>query len=899
MNSVQYEFFDWNRPALNCAADFLMRRVGDSAADFSGCAVVTPTRHAGRRLRELLAAQAAERSGGVLALETVTPEDLCRVPGCADMLQQRLVWVQTLRGADPDLYRALFTNASFADFNAALSFADRLIQLRRLLGSENLTVGEAAERFESNPEPDRWEALARLEKVWLENLAAGDLTDPVTAALQAARSPDPDCLPEELILFFTPDLPPLACAWLVAAARHIPVTVCIHAPPALAEHFGEWGVPDRKYWADANIDLPEHTILAAPDPEALAEDMVNLLERTAERQGAAAVAVPDSDLLPLLKAALAEQNRAVFDPAGEALSGHPLFALIRALCELFQDDSFESFAVLLRHPHYLDFMQRQDLKPLTLLRQLDDFRMTHLPCRFSFVLERAEDQLAEAARFTAELSGAEQSVCEMLPRALERIYAGARPADGLEEAAAAVMQTVRALQAYGDSLSPGEQVLLLNRELASARLYGERSPEATDLPGWAEAAWEDSSLLILAGMHEGCVPESVTGDVFLPDAARTALGLRDNGYLLARDTYLMNVMLHSRPECQLLSLVSQVSRNGDPLKPSRLLFRCDQKALALRVKRLFGEPAVREKEEAAARWNFTLPRRPAPARISVTAFADYLACPLRFYLKHVLRMRDPLEIVKHELDAAEFGTLIHETLDEFGRSELRNSRDALEIEAFLSGAATRRFAGRFGTDLSAALQMQLESVLSRLHGFAAVQAQLAEEGWEILETERKIEETELLPGVTLVGTIDRIDRRGEELRVIDYKTFSKPAKPQEKHLGPFRDGAPEWTRADGKKAWTNLQLPLYALLAPGIFGGTNVQCGYFVLPEVADQTTLLLWDGLDELLGPAHECARRIVAGIQNGEFAPNRRAPAYDDYAQLFYDDPVEIVSFAEGGDA
>ena len=49
-------------------------------------------------------------------------------------------------------------------------------------------------------------------------------------------------------------------------------------------------------------------------------------------------------------------------------------------------------------------------------------------------------------------------------------------------------------------------------------------------------------------------------------------------------------------------------------------------------------------------------------KMSVTQFIDYLRCPFRFYLKHVLRM-EPFDAARDEMDARGFGSLIHDSIE--------------------------------------------------------------------------------------------------------------------------------------------------------------------------------------------------------------------------------------------
>ena len=135
--------------------------------------------------------------------------------------------------------------------------------------------------------------------------------------------------------------------------------------------------------------------------------------------------------------------------------------------------------------------------------------------------------------------------------------------------------------------------------------------------------------------------------------------------------------------------------------PSRLLFACDEENIARRVMTFCSQaegsngkpPALDLLRPGQQRSCFEVPEpRPADEPIDsmrVTEFKDYLACPYRYYLKH----REKLEALRdsaEELDGAGFGTLAHQVLGEFGKSIVKASTDAEEIQRYLDKESTGR-----------------------------------------------------------------------------------------------------------------------------------------------------------------------------------------------------------------
>ena len=154
--------------------------------------------------------------------------------------------------------------------------------------------------------------------------------------------------------------------------------------------------------------------------------------------------------------------------------------------------------------------------------------------------------------------------------------------------------------------------------------------------------------LLIAGMNEGMVPDSLQGDAWLPDSVRALLDLKTNDTRLARDSYLLTTMIESRRSGGSIQLLAgRLTAAGDPLKPSRLLLRCPAADLPGRAVRLFPKETADESARPPAlpwhrAWMLNVPP-PRPdskvfQRLNVTAFGEYLKCPFRFYLKYVLKM---------------------------------------------------------------------------------------------------------------------------------------------------------------------------------------------------------------------------------------------------------------------
>jgi ATP-dependent helicase/nuclease subunit B len=285
--------------------------------------------------------------------------------------------------------------------------------------------------------------------------------------------------------------------------------------------------------------------------------------------------------------------------------------------------------------------------------------------------------------------------------------------------------------------------------------------------------------------------------------------------------------------------------------------------------------------------------------MSVTQFRDYLVCPFRFYLRHVLGMEE-LGDEKREMDALDFGSLVHHVLQKMaGSAEMCRCESEVKLRDFLYAQTERWVAKRFGPSPPLQVGVQLDSAKQRLAAAARVQAELVGEGWEILRGEMEI--SGKLADMPVRGRIDRIDRHRETgwVRLLDYKTSDRIQSPEQAHFAPLAEHAAEYMKVvvNGvERRWIDLQLPLYRFLLPDgeEFRG-EIELGYFNLPKSVNDTGIIIWDGFrDELLQSAVNCAVGVVGDIRNRRFWPAAAKVTYDDFETLFHTDVSDCLDIA-----
>ena len=926
--NVRRYFLSWDQPLLPQAVRFLAGDwSGGKPLDLSRLVVVVSTKQAGRRLREALAAFAAERDQAVFPPRVLTPDRLLlegQNVTVATPLESLLAWAEILFALDLAEFREVFpVDPPAINFAWALRQAQEFAGLQAKLAEGGLRMADVATRGGDFPETARWRQLGGLERLQAGRLDGMGLVDAQSAKILAARNPQAPEGAEKIIVLATADPLPLAVQALTGLADLLPVEVVIFAPESAAGDFDEWGRPLTPAWENRVLALGdfETRVHLCADAAGQAERIARLATSYGVPEGSLAVGVADAEVLPQLEGALHRSGLDVFNPEGRALRHDGLYHVLAALAELARDPAFEAVESLARCPDFMAYLRGRIGAPFSSARWLaglDYLRARHLPATLTAAREHAAEskRFPELARALGEMEElrswlTRESFAEGVTAVLAAMFVG-RKLDPVqerdarfEEEAAAWMDTVRACaeaERRFSGLTRSDWWELALRLFGEGLRTEEKRAGAVELQGWLELSWENAPHLVVVGMNDGCVPESVAGDPYLPESLRVRLGLKTNAARLARDSYLLQALAASRMSSGRLDLLfGKNSSTGEPLRPSRLLLRCVDIELPVRVKFLFREPELEGENHAWRRaWKLAPRQAPPPLQVSVTALRGWLKCPLRFYFRHVLGM-EAVDPAKNELDAMDFGTLCHSALEAMGGDPaMRGCTDAAVLRDFLWAEFDRQVRRRFGTELTLPLLVQVESAHQRLAKAAEVQVAEVQAGWVIEAVEKKFSIT--VGGLTVNGKIDRIERNASTgaVRVLDYKTSDTAVSPAEVHLRTLRPGETmaEWAQCAGTgklRAWADLQLPLYGHALVAEFG-RNIFCGYFNLPKASGETGIAVWDGYTvELQESAWRCTEGVCAAIRAGEFWPPRelagRESERDDFAALFHQGAAESV--------
>lgn len=928
VQSPRRHFLPWDRPLLPQAVAWLAGEwAGAGPLDLATKLVVVPTRHAGRRLREGLAEFAAGRGQAVfpprvVTAETFVAEGAAGAGAVATRLEGLLAWAEVVGDIALEDFREVFpVDPPERNFAWALRLAQQLARLQVTLAEAGLKIADVAERAGAEfPEMERWQQLGELERWHAAKLAELGLVDTSAARVAAAKAPTLPAGIENVVVLATPDLLPLAVEALTGLAQTRPMDVLIFAPETEAARFDAWGRMLPEAWARREVTLPDFArrVHLCADPATQAARLAEVARGYAAPDGRMAIGVADPEVLTLVEAELARGGLKVFNPDGRLRRTEPFYHLLAALARLAREAPWEAVAAVARCPDVLAWLRARrgaGFSAAIFLRGLDRLHEERLPADLDAAIALGVDkvpELADLGELRARLGrgGFPKNVAATLGEIFAaRELDPMREEDArLEAAAAAWTEVLRACaeaKVRFPRLADSEWWDLALGIYGDEARADDKPAGALELQGWLELLFEDAPHLAVAGLNDGLVPEAAAGDAFLPDSLRTRLGLKTNAGRFARDAYLLQAVAACRPRLEVF--FGKTSVAGEPLRPSRLLLQCADAELPRRVAFLFREPeAGRPGYPWTRAWRLAPARGEPVASVAVTALRAWLECPFRFYLRHGLKMA-AVDPAKAEMDARDFGTLIHSALEALAReAALRDCADATVLREFLHAALARRTRAKFGAELTLPLVIQGEAARQRLAKAAELEAVERAAGWRTAAVEREFSLE--IGGLTVRGKIDRIDRHTVTgaVRVLDYKTSDTPVAPAEAHLrGVRRDETPrEWATValdEKTRVWTDLQLPLYERVLAAEFGN-GVACGYFNLPKAVGDSGIVLWDDFSvELRESAGRCAEGVTAAIRAGEFWPPREFAGQDaerdEFAALFHHGAAASVAWAEAG--
>jgi hypothetical protein len=384
---------------------------------------------------------------------------------------------------------------------------------------------------------------------------------------------------------------------------------------------------------------------------------------------------------------------------------------------------------------------------------------------------------------------------------------------------------------------------LIRKQLTSLRIPFEGEPlSGLQLMGILETRLLDFRHVILLSMNEEVMPASFSAQSYIPYALRLAFHMPAREDMDAIYAYYFKRLLQRAEKIDLLyNSGSEGVRTGEK---SRYLYQLIYSK---------GIPVIRPGLEVMARETPPLVIRHTPEiseilsrysfededgpYLSPSAINTYIDCSLKFYLRYLAGIGEVDEVTE-EIDAAGFGTVVHDSISELyetiarqnggsiSRENLQKLRSSGQAEEVLLRAFIKQqYKGRKRASLEGRNILIFRVMLRYLEKI--IETDLAIAPFQLLSVEQRyIRRLEVSSGgrshvLRMGGKIDRVDRLGDSLRVIDYKTGNASQN--------FQDVDALYQGESSKRNGAAMQTLFYAWLVSEEYQGQPLLPGLYVM----------------------------------------------------------------------
>lgn len=303
--------------------------------------------------------------------------------------------------------------------------------------------------------------------------------------------------------------------------------------------------------------------------------------------------------------------------------------------------------------------------------------------------------------------------------------------------------------------------------------------------------------VVIVDFSDENVPKKSDKDMFLNTYLREAANLPTAQDRENLQRYYYEMLINRSKEVAISFVKSEQSSGSKFLKELGVKEQNEHSELeyagVLFQKRKIG---YFNEQEIAMRYSFK------NEKLSSSKLKTFLTCKRKYYYRHVNHIKEH-EIPKEIPQEYQIGSDIHSALKNlYSKQKSFLSVDELKTALFRELDATCK-------------ESEFEKYLialhkKKMHPFCELEVKRFNEGWSVLHCEIALERS--FAGMSLVGQIDRIDKKGNQIYVLDYKTGRYPL----------------YSEKNFKEA-TDFQLEFYYLLSQPL--GDVLGCAYYDLED--------------------------------------------------------------------
>ncbi len=370
----------------------------------------------------------------------------------------------------------------------------------------------------------------------------------------------------------------------------------------------------------------------------------------------------------------------------------------------------------------------------------------------------------------AHLSAAERLAESFDRTGAERLWSG-----DAGEAAATFLTELKEQAPLIGELTPAEYLSMLTALFKGVTVrpkYGMHP--RLDILGTMEARLIQPDVLILGGLNEGVWPKAPDADPWMSRPMREQCGLSSPERKIALAAHDFTQGFCAKK----LIITRSLKDGGTPTVPSRWLMRLET---VLAISGLSFPKGVQQAwmeqiDTPAAVLSFkppapTPPLSARPRKLSVTMVETLMRDPYSIYARYILGLKK-LDDLEQEVDIADYGTIVHKTVEDFCKkhpsslpADAENEIQEIGLKLFRELNFSKTAAAFWKPRLTAALHWFVERQKERIGDIAEIRCE--RDGAILFKTKGGL--------FKLYGRADRIDiMKDGTVHIIDYKTGLVP-----------------------------------------------------------------------------------------------------------------------------
>ncbi|WNB17572.1 PD-(D/E)XK nuclease family protein [Marivirga arenosa] len=350
-----------------------------------------------------------------------------------------------------------------------------------------------------------------------------------------------------------------------------------------------------------------------------------------------------------------------------------------------------------------------------------------------------------------------------------------------------ISQLEQIISDFDLSLDINAFIRLFNRIIQSIRVPFSGEPlEGIQIMGVLESRNLDFDHIYFLSISEDSFPGGASNQSFIPYNIRKAYGLPTLEQRDAIYAYLFYRLLQRSKEINLMFNSDNTGGKGG--EPSRYLLQLQYElglqSEKIKLQNLNQDPQAAESYPISIGKNeeirSILDQYSDERYLSASALKTYLNCRLQFYFKYIAGLKEREE-VSEDLDAADFGNILHHTMEElYGKvlGEPLDQNKIILLKKDIDKIVRKEFADLYGNGKDVeeykfeGRNIIIRDVVKRMI------AQILDYDIKIAPFTVKAVEGEFeykVPldngcNIRMKGSIDRLDEKENTIRVIDYKS---------------------------------------------------------------------------------------------------------------------------------